>query len=97
MFKKFKYLAAIFFTILFMALICAPSIILSFDDSADVSSFYSINEEEEKEIVKLVFNNTLDKYDSSFEDKAINQLIGYTFRQYPDPFLNVIFPPPDFI
>ena len=53
--KSSKYRIAVFFTILFMALISAPTIILSFDDSVDVSNFYSINEEEENENLKLVF------------------------------------------
>lgn len=97
MYNQSKYRIAVFFTILFMALISAPTIILSFDDTYDVSSFYSINEEEENQNVKLVFESTSLESESLFEDQLSPNLIGYTFKNYPKPHLNLISPPPDFI
>lgn len=97
MFQKYKYRSAVFFTILLMALISAPTIIISLDDSADVTCFYSITEEEENENLKLVFENTDQELASFLEDEVNTDLIGYTFKTYPKPHLNLISPPPDFI
>ena len=94
--KSLKYRIAVFFTILFMALISAPAIILSFDDSADISGFYGVNEEEENENLKLVFENNFDDSESFFVIKTDGHLIRYTFKTYPKPHLNLIFPPPEF-
>jgi len=49
--KSIQNKVAIFFAILFMAVISAPSIIMSIDDSIDITFFYGENEEEEKETV----------------------------------------------
>ena len=97
MFQKYKYRAAVFFTILLMALISAPTIIVSFDDSADVTCFYGINEEEENQHVKLLFEQTKVDSGNLFEDEVNAHLVGYTFKHYPKPHLNLISPPPDFI
>ena len=80
-----------------MALISAPTIIVSFDDSIDVTCFYGVTEEEENQHVKLVFEPTSLDHGNFFEDEANADLIGYTFKQYPKPHLNLISPPPDFI
>lgn len=93
--KSSKYRIAIFFTILFMALISAPTIILSFDDSVDMSSFYSINEEEENENLKLLFEDNLELSEAFFVIQARGNHLVYTFKNYPKPHLNLIFPPPE--
>ncbi|MFC0603661.1 hypothetical protein [Winogradskyella pulchriflava] len=80
-----------------MALIAAPTIIVSFDDSIDVTCFYGVTEEEENQNVKLVFEHTSLDSGGMFEDEANANLIGYRFKQYPKPHLNLISPPPDFI
>ena len=97
MFQKYKYRAAVFFTILLMGLISAPTIILSIDDSVDVTCFYSISEEEENHAEKLIFENVNLDNASFFEDQVTTEVIGYTFKNYPIPHLNLISPPPDFI
>lgn len=97
MFQKFKYRSAVFFTIVLIALISAPTIILSIDDSADVTCFYSITEEEENHAEKLMFENISIDTTSLFKDQTITQSIGYMFKNYPKPHLNLISPPPDFI
>lgn len=92
----FRTLTSIFFTVLFMAIITAPSIILVVDDSVDVSVFYSLSEEEEEhKSVKLVFS--LNQEESIGFDKLIdvNHLV-YHFKNYSKPHLNLISPPPDF-
>lgn len=97
MFQKYKYKSAVFFTIVLMALISAPTIIVSFDDSIDVTCFYSITEEEENQHVKLVFENTDEDSGDFLEDQVNANLTGYMYKQYPKPHLNLISPPPDFI
>ncbi|MDN3491377.1 hypothetical protein [Winogradskyella bathintestinalis] len=93
--KNSKFKIAVFFTILFMALISAPTVILSFDESADVSNFYSITEEEENVNFKLLFERTSELSENLILSDAGVHLISYTFKTYPKPHLNLISPPPD--
>ena len=89
-----KKTIAILFSILFVAFITAPTIIIAVDNSVDVSIFYSITEEE-NENLKLPFPDngfnglenliTLDTKENS----------GYYFKNYPKPHLNLISPPPE--
>jgi hypothetical protein len=92
----YRTIIAIFFSILFVALITAPSIIIAMDDSADVSIFYSITEEEENQTLKLFSNNEFSETDCLFSSNAKDK-IGYFYKNYPKPHLNLISPPPDFI
>ena len=80
MLHKYKYRAAVFFTIILMALISAPSIILSIDNSCDVTSFYSLAEEEENNHVKLLFDNSVEDSDDIFESHKKRNDIGYAFK-----------------
>ncbi len=95
-----KKIGSIFLSLIFLALLAAPTIILLVDDSVDISVFYSTSEEEEKssetsKTVEVVFNNlTGNDADFSFT-KSINQH-GYYFKKYPKPHLNLISPPPEF-
>ncbi|WP_411766331.1 hypothetical protein [Winogradskyella sp. A3E31] len=91
-----KHKIAIFFTILFMAIISAPTIIMSVDNSADISIFYSLNEEEETESFKLLFDKQ-EKSDHFVEMYSDDHSTGYTFKNYPKPHLNLVSPPPEFI
>ena len=96
----FKKSIATFFSILFMALISAPSIIVAIDDSIDVSILYGSAEEEEKESEK---NNTIELLVIE-SDKKIEEFLfltneiqfEYKFTNYPIPHRNLISPPPDF-
>lgn len=87
---------AILFSVLFVALITAPSIIIAIDDSIDVSIFYSITEEEEKETIKVFPINELHE-DDHLLTSGTNDNLGYFFKNYLKPHLNIISPPPDFI
>ena len=97
-----KSLLAILFSLLFLSLIIAPTIIMAIDDSIDISFVYDISEEEEekgkegnKEFKKFVVG--LDDEDESFMSSENEQNLEYTFKTYPKPHLNLIFPPPEFI
>lgn len=97
--KMLKFTSSIFFTILFMAFISAPSIILLTDNSEDVSIFYSLSEEEEKghETLKNieVFNSELSNSEFIFASQLKSKVIGYSYKTYPKPHLNLISPPPE--
>lgn len=92
-----RKIIAILFSVLFVALITAPSIIIAIDDSVDVSIFYSITEEEEeKETLKVFPMDELNEEDYFLTSNS-NDNLGYFFKNYLKPHLNIISPPPDFI
>ena len=80
-----------------MALISAPTIIMSVDNSVDTSIFFGLNEEEEKEGVKLLFEITSLELENLFLDIENTEVDAYTFGNYPKPHLNLISPPPEII
>ncbi|MGA1225758.1 MAG: hypothetical protein ACO3VF_00615 [Tamlana sp.] len=90
-----KNAIAIFFSILLLALISAPSIIIAIDDSVDISMFYSIAEEEE-ETSKIKIQSPQDLNHTN-NILALDNLddIAYFFKKYPKPHLNLISPPPE--
>jgi hypothetical protein len=90
-----KNTIAIFFSLLLLALVSAPSIIIAFDDSVDISVFYSVAEEEETCKIKLP---SLTNINDSEYLLAFNKAedILYYFKNYPIPHLNLISPPPEF-
>ena len=93
-----RKVVSILFTVLFLALITAPSIIVVMDDSVDVSVFYSLSEEEEEEQTNLNLSFVLENLeDSFFETSSHTDNSGYYFKNYPKPHLNLISPPPEFI
>jgi hypothetical protein len=78
----------------------APTVVLLIDDSIDVSSFYASSEEEEKGSEKnkekeLVFSD-LDVSELGVTTLEVENNLGYFFKKYPKPHLNLIFPPPEF-
>ena len=90
-----KNTIAIFFSLLIVALISAPSIIIAFDDSVDISVFYSVTEEEETSKIKLPSPTNLNDTDSLVACKKVEDIV-YFFKTYPKPHLNLISPPPEF-
>ncbi|KJD33936.1 hypothetical protein PK35_04150 [Tamlana nanhaiensis] len=90
-----KKTIVIFFSVVLLAFITAPTIIASIDDSIDISMFYNnIAEEEELGKIKLQYNK------SSHETLNLASLtsevqIAYYFKNYPNPHLNLISPPPE--
>ena len=95
-----RSIVSIFLSSLFLLFLTAPTIILIIDDSADVSIFYASSEEEEKgseknkEIEVLFFD--LNNTDLDFASSEVENNLGYYFKNYPKPHLNLIFPPPEF-
>lgn len=88
-----KQTIAILLTVLFMALISAPSIIVAIDDSVDTSMFYGITEEENQ-----TFKLTLTKGFGELQNFFVTpnkQYSGYQHKTYPKPHLNLISPPPE--
>lgn len=94
---KLRQNIAIFFTILFMGIISAPSLITTMDDSIDVTCFYGVNEEEENEGLKLLFEIASQNHEGSFLDSKNANRVAYILKTYARPHLNQIFPPPEFI
>ncbi len=94
-----KNLVSVFFTVLFMAITTVPSIISVMDDSMDVSIFYDLSEEEEeKENEKtkvLEFFFEANKEPISFMEYNGTECLGFNYKKYPKPHLNLISPPPE--
>lgn len=93
-----KRVISIFFTVLFLGLIAAPSVIVVLDDSIDTSIFYSIAEEEESGKVKNMlspFSLESNDIDGNSNLKKL-QHFGCYFKNYQKPHLNLISPPPDY-
>jgi len=82
----------VLFAIFFMTVTVAPSIIISLDNNVDVTCFYGDNEEENLqyhfEILATLTENSLVSDTETNTD-------SYTFKSYPKPYLNSVFPPPD--
>ena len=96
-----KNVVAIFFTVLFMAINIAPSILVAIDDSIDISSFsdFSENEEEKKgkeseKTFEVFFESLKNDSDGFLVFKTLKQT-EYRFKNYPKPHLNLISPPPE--
>jgi len=90
---------AICFTVLFMAMISAPSILIAIDHSTDISCFYDSSEDEEK---GKETNKTIEVLCSKINHVELNVVSidtknnsGYYYKKYPKPHLNLISPPPE--
>ena len=93
-----RNLVSIFFSLIFLAFLAAPSIITIIDDSIDVSIFYASSEEEEKgheknKDTEILFSESINN-DLVFDSKKTKNNLGYYFKNYPKPHLNLIIPPP---
>lgn len=88
-----KRTIALFFVILFTLMICAPTIIISCDDSADISAFFGMNEEEEDS--KVLFDHSQEELEDLPLDSYTKEAIVYTSNEYYKPHLNLISPPPE--
>ncbi len=91
-----KQFISIFFSILFLGLITAPSIIVVVDSDIDISVLYSVSEEEEEiKSLKLVVTNTKEDSECLIVNEDFSNL-DYLFKSYTKPDLNLISPPPDY-
>jgi hypothetical protein len=91
-----KKTISIFFTVVFLGLISAPSIIVVIDDSIDISILYSLSEEEEENKNLEVIVSENNENTKSLDYSLIFENARYHFKNYPKPHLNLISPPPDF-
>ncbi|WP_255593133.1 hypothetical protein [Mesoflavibacter sp. SCSIO 43206] len=90
-----KQLISIFFSILFLGLITAPSIIIAIDADVDVSILYNVSEEEEEnKSINLVVTEQKETTESIYKEIAFLRL-DYLFKSYTKPALNLISPPPE--
>lgn len=89
---------AIFFTVIFMAMCSAPSIIAAIEDSIDISIILSLNEQKEKEGNEIkdieVLVSEINNLNSEFDSSENRNNSGYYFNDYSKPHLNLISPPP---
>jgi len=84
---------SVLFSVIFLLFIAAPTIITMVDDTVDVSIIFSTAEEEEKGF-KIVFSNEKAN-ESDLAFTSIENNLGYYFKNYPKPHLNLISPPPE--
>ncbi|MBU2949883.1 hypothetical protein KO493_04135 [Tamlana agarivorans] len=95
-----RHFVSIILSTIFLAFIAAPTVIKIVDESIDISFFYSFAEEEEngstknvnKEIVVLADLNNESSFFISFKENNM----GYVYKSYAIPHLNLVSPPPDF-
>ena len=92
---------AVFFSILFLAFIIGPTVITLVDSSVDISYVYSNSEEEssnnqlEKAKIILSHLNINELVISS--TKKVSALLQHTNKNYTKPYLNLVFPPPEYL
>ena len=96
---------AIFFSILFMSLLVAPTVITLTDTSQDIAFFFDINEEEEenkgKEESKV--DSKLKIYSSTFSASflsshvQITKNVRFLSKNYVSQTPKITTPPPEFI
>jgi len=85
-----------------MATIIIPSVLVFVDDTIDITFLLDTSEEEEekgkeknKELEVFVVEYSTDSDSIFYSEKEDN--LEYTYKKYPKPHLNLIFPPPEFI
>lgn len=94
-----RNVVSICLSVIFLVFLVAPTVITLVDDTADVSMFYAASEEEEKgsekdkEIEVLFFE--LDNNDEDDASSIGENNLGYYYKKYPKPHLNLISPPPE--
>jgi len=93
----FKRAIAVFFTLLFVGIITAPTVVLALDDSIDTSIFYSLTEEEENSKTKNVISPFSLQHNNEIAHFILktHNYFNYQFKNYPKPHLNLISPPPE--
>lgn len=97
----YKKSIALLFSLLFVAMLSLPSIIIAVDNSIDISFFYDFAEQEEEKgseknkiDIELLFTDLNDSETELASTNAENDL-EYYFKKYSKPHLNLISPPPD--
>jgi len=94
-----KKIVSIFLSVIFLLFIVTPTIIIMVDDTIDISMAFSTSEEEEQENektldIEVLFSN-LKTNESDLVFTVSENNLGYYFKNYPKPHLNLISPPPE--
>ena len=96
----YKNKIAIFFSILFLSFIIAPTIVTMVDSSIDISFIYSNSEEESENLKvekeKIVFSSLKMNDDNFTSTKKVSALM-HKNKNYTKPYLNMVFPPPEYL
>jgi len=91
---------AVFFSIVFLTLIIAQTIITMVDSSVDISSIYSNSEKESEsqkgEKEKIVLSPLKINQFIFYSTKKVSTLIQ-THKNYTKPYLNMVSPPPQYL
>ncbi|NOY48175.1 MAG: hypothetical protein GXO84_08285 [Chlorobi bacterium] len=94
-----RSLISIIFSVIFMITLIAPSVIIVIDNDADISFFYDTTEEEDKGSEKHkdleVLFSEFNENEAYFVSNETESNLGYYFKKYPKPHLNLISPPPE--
>lgn len=93
-----KKVVSIFLSIVFLLFIVTPTVIMMVDDTIDISIIYSTSEEEErgheKQIDKEILFSNLKINESDLVFNSSENNLGYYYKKYVKPHLNLISPPP---
>lgn len=84
---------SVLFSAILLLFIAAPTIITIVDDTVDVSYVFSTSEEKEKGF-EIIFSNEK-PYESNLISSSTENNLGYFYKNYPKPHLNLISPPPE--
>ncbi|MBE7633443.1 hypothetical protein J2Q11_01545 [Tenacibaculum finnmarkense genomovar finnmarkense] len=95
-----KVKIALFFSILFMSMIAAPTIITLIDSSQDVTIFLDLNEEEEESTVEET-SKELKLYQTAdlnlfFRKTQKIEIVIFHSKNYVSQYLKTTTPPPKF-
>lgn len=96
--KMYKNKIAVFFSILFLSFIIAPTVISMIDSSVDISLIYSNSEEEpgnQKSEKEKIVSSPLKINEFIFSSTKKVSALTHTNKNYTKPFLNMVFPPPE--
>lgn len=91
----------IFFSILFISVITAPTIISLVNENQDISIFLSLNEEEKENFETETFKDVKifsNSYSLMFFKKIQKRkTVCFTSKNYSSVFLKITTPPPKFV
>ncbi|MCL5246364.1 hypothetical protein M4I21_11125 [Cellulophaga sp. 20_2_10] len=92
-----KRILSLFFTILLTGFIITPAVLLTVDDSIDITIFYNAGEEEENvNVLNLEDFNIAKKVELAFfKPKKDLYTPMYYFKNYQKPQLILLVPPPE--
>ena len=94
-------LISILFSIVFIFLITAPTVLTFIDENIDIALFFEYSEEEEKgketnKKIEIFFSDIpVLNPDHQISRKTV--VMCYVIKSYNTPHLNLVLPPPEFV